>query len=156
QALEAYHRRVMGGEFMSGTDLDDLRNILMNAIPETTTGDFRKSLEGKLKYINEFSLMKRLKDIFDQHSEVAKYFGMKRKPFTKLITDWRNYLTHFDEDSRRKLNIPDDQYYLELYYHVVKMKILLECCLMSEIGLDSKQLEFLKDHAKYNYLFHPK
>lgn len=156
QALEAYHRRVMGGEFMSGTELNDLRNTLKNAIPETITGDFRNSLEGKLKYMNEFSLMKWLKDIFDRHSEVAKYFGMKRKSFTKLITDWRNYLTHFDEESRKKLNIPDDQYYHELYYHVVKMKILLECCLMSEIGLEGKQLGFLKNNAKYNYLFHPK
>src|ERR1700733_3937289 len=64
QALESFHRRVHGGQYILSDDYSRLRETLVGTLP----GDLDERLAGKLKSMlafgNELSLKSRLEDLF--------------------------------------------------------------------------------------------
>lgn len=132
-ALESYHRRVHIGEYIERKKyLDELYPIFVNSIPNNLDDDFRSSLKGKLHYLNEYSLRKRLKEIIESYSlNLQGIFGDKKaqKLFIELAADTRNYLTHFDNDLKEKAVEG-----MRLYYFIRKLRILVEICLLRELG----------------------
>jgi len=64
QAAEAIHRRVFGGSYEDrDLYLCGLYEQLVNAIPQDLSPDYRISLISRLKYANEFSLRKRIREL---------------------------------------------------------------------------------------------
>jgi len=95
-------------------------------------------LENKLKYGNEFSLIKKLNGIFNKYQENLNEFIKNKKIFIKKVVDTRNYQTHHDEDLK-ELSASGE----ELYHLTQKLKILLEICLLTELGFSSVEIKGL-------------
>lgn len=110
----------------------------MNAIPDWVRSDFRESLKSKLKYGNEFSLRKRLKEIFSKYQEILNEFIENKNAFIEKVVNTRNYQTHHDEDLRKRAAKGEG-----LYRLTQKLKKLLEICLLIELGFSREQIKGL-------------
>lgn len=135
QAIETYHRRKFGGKYQSDEEYQaGLYKKFVNVIPSDLEKGFKQSLkEGKLKYANEFSLRKRLQEIVDRLSPkfAIEFIGLPkaRKEFISKVNDTRNYLTHYSQDLSEKSAEGS-----ELLRLTEKLEVLLEICLLEEIG----------------------
>ncbi len=140
-AIESYHRRVNGGKYQENDEYrSGLYKKFLQAIPNELDNDFRESLiEGKLKYANDYSLRKRLKEILESCSQnlpVSLRAKDNRDLFIKLVVNTRNYLTHFEEKSKAATGD-------ELYKLTNNLKILLEICLLKELEFSSETINNL-------------
>lgn len=138
QALETYHRRIMVDRNLPEEEHQRRKREILDAVPE----EHRNWLEDKLKYSHEPSLRRRLMEIFDRHSEgVASAVGDSRKDRKAFIHKvWlnRNYRTHHDKDLESQAVRGEDLYRLNQ-----KLKLLLEVCLMGEIGFEPDKVREL-------------
>jgi hypothetical protein len=148
QALEVYHRRVHGGKYLSDDNFKDIYAKLVDAIPGETEADFKASLVGKMKYLHEYSLRKRLKKITDDLKDVIGVLIKDVNTFIENIESTRNFLTHYDKSLEDKKK---DGH--ELYILTEQMKFLLEMCFLSEIGMtEGKIKQLVTRNHKYQYL----
>lgn len=96
-------------------------------------------LERKLKVVNEPSLDQRLHEILKRHRGISDFVvgkeGEARDEFVKKVVATRNYRTHFDESKKDKAA----QGVEELYRISRQLRLLLEACLMQEIGFDPEE-----------------
>ena len=159
QALETYHRRIIGGQLLTDEMADEARSALKNAIPVRFSADQKDSLEQKLRYIHEFSLRHRLRDLYRKAQgvcgiEVQKHLG-NREDFVNTVVDTRNYYTHYDETLLLKAKTG-----MGLYLLKRRCLFLLEVLLMVELGFSSETMtrifeetnayEFLLDYRSLN------
>ncbi len=143
QAIESFHQRVHGGKYLSDDDdYGRIRDVLVNAIPNDVMRDFRESLKNKIKYGNEYSLGKRLKEIFVKYQENLKFIENK-DIFIRKIVDTRNYLTHYDKELREQSASGE-----ALYHLTQKLKMVMEICLLSELGFSSSEIKGLFAYFK--------
>jgi len=138
QALESYHRRKYEGKYISDNNYSELHEILVKSIPKNVESDFRKSLYQKIKYLNEFSLRKRIKEIFLKYGDLVESIIQDQENFIEDIVNTRNFLTHYDKDLE-----PKSKKGKELYWLTQKMKFLLEICLLSELGIHDESIKTL-------------
>lgn len=137
QAVESFHRRKYRGKYLSDGDYKEIPGVLVNAIPLAVKKDFKNSLENKLKYSNEFSLRKRLKEIFDEYQhEIPGVFIKNKGTFIDNVVDTRNYLTHYDKDLKERAASGN-----AIFHLTQELKMLLEICLLSELGFSSEEIE---------------
>jgi hypothetical protein len=146
QALEAYYRTLgVEGKYQSD---DEYRNNLYQSFLKVVNqeyGDrlakeFKDKLKGSLKYMNEYSLRKILKEIIRKLDPVlpADFIGnnSERKIFASKVTDFRNSLTHHGEDSSKIMrNLTQLQ---QLTY---TLKIILYGCLLMELGFATETIQ---------------
>ena len=72
QAIEVYHRRKFEGKYLSDDDYEPIYEKFEEFINELAIEpSFKEALKSKLKYGNEYSLRKRLKDLFEKYKEVV-------------------------------------------------------------------------------------
>lgn len=136
QAIETYHRRKFGGKYQSDEEYrEGLYLALVGAIPEDTDKDFKLSLiQGRLKFANEFSLRKRLKEITERLSSrlgigfIAS--NESRQRFVNNVYHTRNFLTHYTHELQERS--AEGKELVEL---TMKLKALLTICLLEELGL---------------------
>jgi hypothetical protein len=133
QAIETFHRRVYEGK---GKYLDDIEykpiyEIISKANPENIEEGLKKSLKGRLRYGNEFSLMTRLESL-ENYGKGCKWFKMIMRGengiLWKLVAT-RNYYTHFDE--KNKINMIREE---DLPYMNYKLRLFLRILLLEEIN----------------------
>lgn len=98
----------------------------------------RESLKERLKYGNEFSLRKRLKEVYDKHSDIYDQFIKNKDNFVELTVNTRNYLIHFDKESNRNIAEGED-----LYHLTEKLKNILEIMLLTKLGFESINIKDL-------------
>jgi len=146
QAIESFHRRIFKGEYMSDEDYKRIRSLLVNAIPPDEVGnDHKQSLKSRIQYGNEFSLRTRLKEIFEEYKENLKEFIENTNAFVNGVVDTRNYLTHYEEDPTKHVDSGD-----ALYELTKKLRILLEICLLRELGFSSDEIKnMFKRNRRY-------
>lgn len=138
QAIESYHRCIYGGKYLSNEEYKSVYNALVNAIPKGIGNDLKDRLKVYLRYGNEFSLRKRLKEIFDKYQEILDGFIENKKCFIEKVVDTRNYLTHYDKELKERAAKEKD-----LYRLTQKLKICLEICLLTELGFSSEKIKAL-------------
>ena len=145
QALETYHRRTFGGVYQSDAEYrTKLYQMLVQAIPADLDQGFKESLrKGTLKYANQYSLRKRLKEITDRIAEevTLDFLASKkaRGTFVGRVCEIRNYLTHYDPDEEREVE-PS-----ELGNLYRQLEQILRICLLEEMGLSFARIkEMLK------------
>ncbi|WP_440950694.1 HEPN domain-containing protein [Methanosphaerula subterraneus] len=133
QALETFHRRIEGGQFLSDAERDEVKAALIDAIPAHFSCEEKEALEGKLTFIHEFSLRPRLRSQInavetEYGTEVSKYIRDKKK-FVANVTDTRNYLTHYDESLKSKAKQGKGLLLLK-----ERCQFLLEMLILKELG----------------------
>ncbi len=101
QALETLHRNRFGGAFTSDAEFKTVCDALTAAIPPNTDASLRSALKARLRYANEFSLRRRLKDLAGRlSSDVSNSIDPSVKVFFERAVKTRNYLTHYDQTDK--------------------------------------------------------
>jgi hypothetical protein len=146
--LESYHTREYGGKYVPDAAYEEQYRSFLNVIHKDIDSDFRESLENKMKYLHEFSLRKRLKDIFDRYGKIIEVIIADKANFIELVKSTRDFLTHYDKNIEPKSKKGRD-----LYWLTQKMKYLLEICLLSELGIPDETISsIVSRNEKYKYL----
>lgn len=138
QAIESFHQRTSGGKYLSDEDYKVVYDALVTAIPERVRGDLKDRLKDYLKYGNEFSLRKRLKEIFDKYQEILDRFIKDKNSFIEKVVKTRHYQTHHDKELKECAANGED-----LYRLTQKLKMCLEICLLTELGFNSEEIKAL-------------
>src|SRR5581483_9627351 len=117
---------------------------IINAIPP----EYKEWLGNKLAYSNEPSLRKRLKELVEQFAIAIDTIIDDKNAFIQKLVTTRNYLTHYDADSKDKSATGE-----ELFRLMVKTKILLEVGLLHELGFDMNKIkEIIQRSKRYEFL----
>jgi len=150
QALESFHQRKFGGKYLTKEeDYNKIYNALKNSIPDNVRSDLKGRLKEYLKYGNEFSLRKRLEEIFEKYKEILDKFIENQDAFIELAINTRNYLTHYDEKLEGKAAREK-----ELFFLTENLKTLLEVCLLTELGFNiDETVKLFEENKKYKHKF---
>jgi hypothetical protein len=131
QAVESFHRRVHDGQYVDRAKHRAIVTELTNAIPKDIDTAYAESLSSALSYANEPRLRTRLYHLLDSlPSDVRSLIVGDPKRFAALVTETRNYLTHFSEGLREKAASG-----AQLHVLAQQTQILLECLLLNHVGV---------------------
>ncbi|MFC1828054.1 HEPN domain-containing protein [Thermodesulfobacteriota bacterium] len=149
QAIEAYHRRVSPGVYQAKDEfMKDIYPALIGAIPEGTEKNYRESIKARLKYLNEYSLRKRLKEIIETHEKVLVTLIPIPKSIISSIVDTRNFFTHYDDDLKESSLEGED-----LYLAAERLKFMIEVCFLFQLRFsDEEMIALINRTQRYNYL----
>ncbi|MFM2315567.1 MAG: hypothetical protein RLZZ04_4845 [Cyanobacteriota bacterium] len=149
QALEALHRRVFGGKYLTDEEYQPVCKIITNSIPKSVETSHRDSLKGRIKYGHEFSQRKRIKLLLDEVWEdcLDEYIDNKDVFIDKVINT-RNYLIHYDSVSERQAAKG-----AEIFYIAEQLKIILIAHILLQLGIP-KEIVYrdIKRFASFEYL----
>lgn len=132
QALESYHRRLMRTYELVEEDHRKRMEAILASAPEA----HRDWLASRLKYANEPTLRVRLHEIFAKCSFIMSKIVAKEDAFIEKVVATRHYLTHFDPELEDR-SAKDDA----LHYVTEKLRVMMEACLLEEIGLEPDVIE---------------
>ncbi len=134
QALEVYHRRALYVPDLPKEEHEMRVEEILDSAPERHEGWLRQ----KLQVVSEPSLSERLHKILKIHRGISDHVvgkkGEARDEFVNKVVWTRNYRTHFDEDKKDRAARGE-----ELYRISQKLRLLLEACLMQEVGFDPNE-----------------
>lgn len=129
QAIEVFSRVARGGKYLSETDYKGIADLLLAAIPPTTDGALRQSLNSRIRFGNEYSLRKRITTILrDLEPATVQLITDSINDFVGRVVDTRNYLVHLDDTSAGNALSGD-----KLYQAMNKLRLLLMVLLMLEL-----------------------
>jgi hypothetical protein len=136
QALEVYHRRALYVPDLPKEEHEKRVEKILDSASEEYKGWLRQ----KLRVVSEPSLDQRLHEILKRHRCISDLVvgkkGEDRAEFVEKVVATRNYRTHFDESKKDKAARGGE----ELYRISQKLKLLLEACLMKEIGFENEEI----------------
>ncbi|PYJ61329.1 MAG: hypothetical protein DME74_08860 [Verrucomicrobia bacterium] len=131
QCLEAYHRVSTHGKYMGDEQYSKgLKQLLWDSIPSEIDAPFRAALKNKLKYLNEYSLRKRIEILASKHTEIIGKLLGSADEFAESVSELRNKLTH-PEPSSDALGKTE---WKELWRLSEKLALLMETCFLDEFG----------------------
>lgn len=145
QAIETYHRRIHGGEYLpENVYLEGVYQILTAAIPQDIPADFRSSLQkGKLRYAHEYSLRKRILLLCQQVTENLQINFLNDPKalsyYAEKIADTRNYLTHYSPELKEQAITGGK----ELFEINNQLKLIISICFLEQIGIPYNKIEIL-------------
>ncbi len=129
-ALESYHRLWLKDKYISDEDFKNkVYNKLVDAIPDDIPVDLKNSLKSRLQYHNEYSLKKRLDEVFERFIEPIDFIIENRDDFTNRVKNMRNYYSHYFE-------LEEEITFEELNNIKEKLKTIVEICILGEIDVD--------------------
>jgi hypothetical protein len=132
QALESYHRIISSNEELPKPEHQTRINNILNAVPI----NYRSWLKYKLKYSNEPTLQKRLQDLFNKFNCSINTLVPNQEVFIRKIVDTRNYMAHRDVNLKNK-TVSNK----ELFVITERLRILVETCLLNEIGFNLDEIK---------------
>ena len=138
QGLEAYHRRTSDEKRMDEAEFEGLVENLIEKCPE----EHREWLSRELKYGNEVSLRKRLRDLIKPFKDVIGN-RTKRDNLIDRIVNTRNYLTHYDQSLESEAAQGDALWSLYL-----KMELLFQLHLPHLIGFNREEINSIMTNCE--------
>ena len=149
QALEALHRRVFGGKYLTDEEYEPVCQTLIDSIPESLQRSHRDSLKGRIKYGHEFSQRKRIKLLLDEvWEDCLDQFIDNKNNFIDKVINTRNYLIHYDSSSESQAVKG-----IEIFYIAERLKIILIVHILLQLGIPQKNVyRNIKRFADFKYL----
>ena len=134
QALEVYHRRALYEPDLPEEDHKKRVEKILDSVP----AEHKNWLRRKLRVVSEPSFDERLHGVLKRHRGIANSVvgtkGEARAEFVQKVVVTRNYQTHFDENKKDRAARGED-----LHHIARQLKLLLEACLMEEIGFGPEE-----------------
>ena len=132
QGIETLHRRNSQETQMPEDEFSNLKDKILKAVPDT---EEKKWIKEKLKYANELSLRKRMKQMIEPFKGL---FGnlQRRNSFISKVVDTRNYLTHYDSSLENQAASGED---LGKLY--MKLEALFQLHFLRLIGIDDNTIK---------------
>lgn len=136
-ALELFHRNFMGGVYLEESKYSEKIQRLKETIPSEFETSHKDSLKSRIKYGYEYSLNKRMDELFAKLPESLRelIFGERRK-FPRKWIDTRNYYTHWDSSGRDEI-LTDE----EMSVATDDLKLFLRVLVLAELGIGNDILE---------------
>lgn len=130
-SLEGYHRLRFGNR----TELPVTKyNKMLSAIfSKISNPNYKKWLKDELKYSNEISLRKRIKEIINRIDAISINSQSKQKLVDKIVNT-RNYYSHFDETLKNKAAKAN-----ELHHLNNKLNIAFQLSMMYDLKIPVNQ-----------------
>ena len=149
QALESFHRVTKGGKYLQDKEWEPYRNILTASVPKDLHPDFKASLKSRIRYGNEYSLRKRMKELVNTLDKATiDVLAPSPNYFSGIIVDTRNYFTHYD-DELKDMALSGS----ELVYANQRLKVLIILLLLKELHIDeSAIMRSMLESRKYSFL----
>lgn len=136
QALESFHRIVFGGAYEARDSyFKRTYSKLVDAIPACIEHDYKQSLKQKMKYLNEYSLRKRMKDLLSGFIYLLDNQSLSENEFIESVVNTRNYHTHLDPDLKDLAATAG-----QLYNLTVILESLFKCHSLYLIGFNKTEI----------------
>jgi hypothetical protein len=137
QVLEGFHRGVMDGTYLPAERYADVEEALVKAIPSNLNDDHAKSLRSRIKYGNEVSLRRRVRELLARLPKgiQERLLGKDGKLVQRWV-DSRNYFTHWDESLRPGLLDGG-----ELYHTNVRLRHFMRALFLNLMGVSSEAID---------------
>ena len=147
QAAETFHWMTMNHPNMDEKEYDLMKkNLLSLQLPEK----YQTWLKGVFSFGNHLTLHQRLEELLDKiNLKILDEFLGDKEELIKDIKYSRNYYTHYNPILKKKAKTG-----IELFYLSEKLKILLVCAFLIEIGLDNEYLNKSISHLKHRMFPH--
>ena len=135
QAVESLHRRLWPSNYVDEMQYEEIEQKLADNIPNEVPSDLKAKLKDVLKYGNEFSLRRRLKEISQRLMEKgAENIVCLDSAFINDVVNTRNYLTHYDKSLQASEKREES-----LYRLYAKLALTVMVVVFTELGA-SKEL----------------
>ncbi len=153
RALEAYHRNLYDGVYLTPEEYEPIKQALIDAIPDDIEGSHKGKLKAMMRYGYVFSLRKRLNaicnEILGEYEEIIEKLLGGSNSFVDKVTDTRNYLTHNPKEPPKNNVIPDDK----LLNYILKMQFLLRICFLVEMEFPPDEIKrLMNSNSEYEFL----
>lgn len=145
RAMEVFHRRNFDSQRFSDQEFKDILQIIASNFSEDPK--LKSFISDKMKFANEISLRKRIKEIIYPFRNLFKS-KKQIKSFVGKVTDTRNYLTHYNHDLENKAITKGEN----IYKLCIKIEALLQLHFLQLIGLDTKTIQNIaskNNHLRY-------
>ncbi|MCX6821998.1 MAG: hypothetical protein NTW30_04440 [Candidatus Aenigmarchaeota archaeon] len=144
-AVEAFHRYDVEGEYLSEAEYETIRQTLVDAIPASIDKFHRQSLENRIKYGYEYSMIKRLSEITQTYEKNIGMFIDDTALFNKQVVDTRNYMIHNTHAPKESVCEGKD-----LIILTKKLKLLLEVLLLRKLGFTEEETNnLISKHERF-------
>lgn len=145
QAAETFHARVNDHTKMPKREYEEMRENIYSLSPEKYHG----WLKEQFNFGNYLNLQSRLADIVNNYStEMLDTIIGDKETFVKEVKWSRNYYTHYSSTSEKKALKGT-----RLFYLTEKLKIVLVCAFLIEVGFDKEKINDLIQHYKSSHMF---
>jgi len=147
-SIEGLYRILINKNYMNTKKYEkEIAEKLISAIPQTINKNHKESLKSKIKYGYEYSLRKRLTEMYQDYcNKLGLDFNSVKSDIGKII-DTRNYLVHQDNSLKSKASTGNEL--LRLTY---QLKKIMEFIILKEMGFDKDKLKDLLNRYYQNKL----
>lgn len=132
QSAETFHARVHDHTRIPPNEYKGMKDDILKLVPNK----YHEWLKDQFNFGNYLNLHSRLTELIDKYSNstLDKILGNKEK-FVLNVKNSRNYYTHYDKRLEKKALKGADLFYLS-----ERLKILLTCAFLMEIGLTKENI----------------
>jgi len=146
QAAETFHARLFNHTKMPRDDYKKMKEDILNA----TSSKYHKWLNDQFSFGNNLYLHDRLSELVEKYSnEIIKKIIDNKETFVKQVKHSRNYYTHYSSKGKKNALKGKD-----LFYLTEKLKVLLVCAFLIEVGFTKEKLTKLLDNVKWKFFNH--
>ena len=140
KGVEAYHRQMHEETYIDETEFEelkvDLRKSIKLCIPSDEYKDLRRRIYQSMNLANSPSLHDRLADLREKHKGHNQRLFEDFVTFSDDVVSTRDYLTHYFDAGKSKARTDGPS----LYYMSERLRLILELCLLSEMGFNDEEL----------------
>ncbi len=146
QSAETFHARVHNHPRMPKEEYQAMKADIL----ELTPSKYHEWLGDQFSWGNSLRLHDRLTELTEKYANsiLDKILG-DRKKFVLDVKRSRNYYTHYSNDGKKHALKGSDLFYLS-----ERLKILLVCSFLMEVGLTSEELSKSMNNVKWKLFSH--
>lgn len=146
QSAETFHARVCNHTKIPRKEYKNMKESILRLAPK----EYHAWLNDQFNFGNNLNLHSRLTELIEKYSNLIldKILGDKDE-FVLKVKHSRNYYTHYSKKGVKKALKGG-----ELFYLSEKLKILLVCSFLIEVGFDKNKLETLLGNIKWKLFNH--
>ena len=146
QSAETFHARVHNHTKIPREQYKKMKEDILKVVP----AEYHAWLNDQFNFGNNLNLYSRLTELAEKYSNkiLDRILGDKTQ-FVLDVKNSRNYYTHYSKDGEKKTLKGS-----ELFYLSERLKILLVCSFLIEVGFDKDKLSLLLDNIKWKLFNH--
>lgn len=146
QSAETFHARINNHTKIPREEYKIMKEEIMKVAPLK----YHKWLKDQFNFGNNLNLHTRLTEITDKYSnDILDKIIPDKSLFVKQVKHSRNYYTHYSSDGKKKALKGSDLFYLS-----ERLKILLVCSFLTEVGFEKDLLKKTLDNIKWRMFNH--
>jgi len=141
QSAETFHARIHNHTKIPEKEYKTMKEEILNLVPSK----YHSWLKDLFNFGNNLNLHSRLTELVEKYSnDILDKIIPDKKMFVKQVKYSRNYYTHYSSDGKKNALKGGDLFYLS-----ERLKILLVCAFLIEVGFDKKLLSKCLENVKW-------